>query len=161
MQTITIRSQKNVEQLIEEYYGKLPAAQLDAIKAATLAVNPGLNGSAILQPGMSIVIPSLSAVSIPGNTKEAINAALSDYQGRLEQTMEFLQEELKATKDVLASSSFQETIKHVPISSHAQEFLKNVENKINAGWKLDEVKALIKEVGKLKEKFNTLPGTLS
>ncbi len=163
MSVITIQSEKTIEQLIEEYYGKLPAAQLDVIKAATLEANPGVDGSVMLQPGLSIVMPPLSVAAPvpPGDTIEAIKTALSDYQERLEQKIKPLKEELEATVHILALDSFKEAIYAAPSYLHAQDFIKDIEGKTKPGEReLDKVNALIQDIRNLKDKLDALSSTL-
>ena len=51
MPVTAVRTEKTVEEVVTRTFGRLPAAELKAIVAATLAANPHIKEGAALTPG--------------------------------------------------------------------------------------------------------------
>jgi len=119
MPIVAVRNTQTLDQLIGKTYTNLSATQLKAVRAATLAANPHLNEATPLQPGLVVVVPTLSTDapaasratdSITGEVAKALTTALGDYRDGLAQRIEGRREESAETAKALKSARFRRTV---------------------------------------------------
>jgi phage tail protein X len=166
MPILTVRKEKELDQLIAGAYGKLSAAQLKAVRAATLAANPQLGEDGVLKPGMVIVVPPpkasararANAVAAVGVVK-SVRAALTGYQVQLAQAIDADMADLDQTAKTLKSAAFRKASETVP---PATEWAKEVE----AAVKADQAEAvdrrtLLKQIDALVSRLDVLAEKLA
>ncbi len=131
MPIIAVRNTQTLDQLIGKTYTNLSAAQLKAVRAATLAANPHLNEATPLQPGVVVVVPTLqgdtpsvrASDSITGDVAKTLRTALGSYREELAQRIDGRRDAVTETTKTLKSARFRKAVDGV---SSAAELIEAV-----------------------------------
>jgi hypothetical protein len=162
MPITAIDTEKTVDQLIDEVYGRLSAAKLRAVKSVILAANSHLTETSILKPGMVLLLPPQQRATAESadigasvDVVQAITAALSIYRKELANKIDTRSGELDESIKTLKAARFKKIIETIPA---AEEFVRSIESSLTSQRsELDETQIFVgTELDKLNEELRKL-----
>lgn len=115
MSIITIRNEKNIDQLIAKRFTGLSATEVMRMRAATLKANPHLREGGELKPGTVVVLPQAMKPPVKpaasrdvtqSDAAEGLAEALKTYAPQLTGALEKAREELDQSAKLLKSAAF-------------------------------------------------------
>ena len=115
------RREETLEQVITRTHGKLTAAQLKEVRAATLAANPHLTAGEQLAPGAIVVVPparvapaAATRETIANDVAKVLDAAVTQYRDDLAGRVDAARAELTERAKSLKSAPLRRAIAQVP-----------------------------------------------
>jgi hypothetical protein len=121
MPVTVIRREETLEQVITRTHGKLTVAQLQDVRAATLAANPHLTAGQPLAPGAIVVVPpnrvapaAATRETIANDVAKVLDAAVIEYRGDLAARMDAARAELTERAKSLKSAPLRRAIAQAP-----------------------------------------------
>jgi hypothetical protein len=116
---------ETLDQVITKAHGTLSAAQLKALRTATLAANPHLTEGATLVPGTVVVVPprvqdtpsTTEPEPVSGSVVTTLVTALGHYRSELGARIEASQNELAETAKQLKSAKVKKALEQIPGAS--------------------------------------------
>ncbi len=118
MAIITVRTEKNLDQLLDKVYVGLNATEKKRVQAAVLKENPHLLETANFKPGAVIVLPDRGeAVKLPDTRDvkaadgvEYLAAEIKEYAPVLKRELETAREELEQSAKLFKSAAFKKLL---------------------------------------------------
>lgn len=122
MAVTVVRRAETLDQIITRTQGKLTAAQLKDVRAATLAANPHLTADATLPPGSIVVVPPRRdtpaepppSAAVSNDVAKILDAAVSEYRADLSKRVETARSELAEMAKLAKSAAVKRAVTQVP-----------------------------------------------
>lgn len=169
MAIITVRTEKNLDQLLEKVYVGLKPAEKKRVQEAVLKENPHLLDAANFKPGAVIVLPERKdGVKIPDTRDvkaaegvEYLAAEIKEYAPVLKRELEAVKDDLDQTAKTFKSAAFKKVLEGLGAEDAAlvksfegalkEDMATNKEDLGRLAKELDELQAdlvqLLKRVG--------------